>query len=271
MHGQLRKIYYLYRFGTFGLRQKPEFLVIGAQKAGSTSLYEYLVQHPLISAAKTKEVQYFSNLFINGERWYRSNFPFLWRQGMTGEATPYYLFHPLAPKRIHNYNPAMKIIVVLREPVKRAISHYYHAVSHGFESREIAEAFTNEECMVKEEEKKLCADPTFQSFKHQELSYVSRGFYAKQLDRYAHLFNADNLLILRSEDLFEDPLQVLMQTFTFLQVDASFIPKDLKAKNTGHYGDRDPGGIENIVQYLRDVYRAPNIDLKTRYGVGFDQ
>src|SRR5688572_4751100 len=104
----------------------PSFLIIGVQRGGTTSLYDYLVQHPRIAPAKRKEVHYFDIRYPNGPAWYRKQFSW-WlnvrRNVMTGEASPYYIFHPAVPDRVRETVPDAKLIVLLREPVARALSH----------------------------------------------------------------------------------------------------------------------------------------------------
>src|SRR2546423_13513556 len=126
----------LFRRLTHKIRIIPDFLIIGGQKCGTTSLYYYLIEHPNIAPAVRKQMHFFDNRFKKGFGWYKSNFPtifskwyktFLHKQKfVSGEATPYYLFHPLAASRVHQFLPDVKLIVLLRNPVNRAYSHYNH-------------------------------------------------------------------------------------------------------------------------------------------------
>src|SRR5690242_8679107 len=103
----------------------PHFLIIGAQRCGTTSLFEYLANHPEIVPPSVKKIHFFDSEYEKGEAWYRARFPVLENGFITGEATPYYLFHPRVPKRVRNWNPNVKLIVLLRNPVDRAYSHFY--------------------------------------------------------------------------------------------------------------------------------------------------
>ena len=134
----------LLRATTYPLRLLPDFLIIGTQRGGTTSLYNYLVEHPGIGAASIKEVHFFDTPhFKQGLAWYRGHFPSAFQRYyverslkhgfVTGEASPYYLFHPHAPKRVAGLMPQMKLIVMLRNPVDRAYSHYHHEVAGGHE------------------------------------------------------------------------------------------------------------------------------------------
>ena len=125
-----------FRMLTARLRGLPDFIIIGAMKTGSTSLYGFVVQHPAIAPAATKTLQYFFRNYKFGELWYRSNFPTnLQRYSfykktnqklISGEASPTYLFYPTVPSRMKKILPDVKLIVILRNPVDRAYSHYYH-------------------------------------------------------------------------------------------------------------------------------------------------
>src|SRR5947209_2592633 len=116
-------------------RGMPGFLIIGAQRCGTTSLYDDLVKHPSIATASQKEIHFFDLNFQKGIDWYQAQFPGLGQKGfITGEASPYYIFHPLAPKRILAAAPEIKLIVMLRNPVNRAYSHYQHEIKIGAEA-----------------------------------------------------------------------------------------------------------------------------------------
>src|SRR5690348_1015601 len=158
----------VYRGITSPLRLLPDFLIIGTQRGGTTSLYHYLQAHPCIGPASTKEVHFFDMRFHKGLAWYRGHFPsridqYAVEQAhghslVTGEATALYLFHPHAPKRVAEALPSVKLIVLLRNPVNRALSHYYHAVKHGQETLSFEEAIQGEEQRTAQEREKLLAD-----------------------------------------------------------------------------------------------------------------
>ena len=256
----------LWRISTSNYRSLPDFLVIGAQKGGSTSLYDYLIQHPEIYSATTKEVHFFSNLYGKGDAWYRAQFHWQKNGVITGEATPYYLFHPLAAPRIARLIPHVKIIVVLRDPVDRAISHYYHAVRHGFEHLSICDAIERSIVEFSQDEKTVMEGSY--SFNHQERSYGPRGLYAEQLSRYTKLFSSSQLLIIRSEDLFTAPAKMLKRLFRFLDVVSEFTPADLTPKNTRTDTKIEPQEREARAR-LESYFKEPNKRLAETYGVNF--
>ncbi len=157
-----------FRATTNPMRLMPDFIIIGAMRGGTTSLYSYLTEHPNIGPAYMKEVHFFDVYFHKGLPWYRAQFPStvqkyyterVQKQNfITGEASPYYLFHPHAPRRIARLLPHVKLIVQLRNPVSRAYSHYYHEVNGGHEKLSFAEAIDREEDRIGKETEKLARD-----------------------------------------------------------------------------------------------------------------
>jgi hypothetical protein len=210
-------------------RVLPDFVVIGAQKSGTTSLYRYLTAHPSIVGAATKEVHYFDVNHRRGVDWYRSNFPprrrlerltsRLGRRAMTGEASPYYLFHPHVPQRMHELLPDAKLIVLLRDPVERAISHHNHEVQDGFETLPLAEAIEAEERRLPRSPDVLARDePSPAAFSHRHHSYLSRGRYAEQLEVWFALYPRERFLIMESRELFDEPPAAVARTLAFLDL-----------------------------------------------------
>jgi len=224
---------------TASRRALPSFLIIGAQKSGTTSLFEYLSEHPRVAPPLRKEVHYFDSNFSRGEEWYRAFFPVLPRgQGsITGEATPYYLFHPLVPTRAAALMPDARLIVLLRDPVSRAFSHYQHAVRKGMESRSFADAVTDELRVIGAEHDRLLADPTYQSPVHQHRSFVTRGQYVEQLERWSAAYQRSQMLILESERLFSDAAGTYAQVLDFLTLPAHR-PSRFDAANKHTYASK---------------------------------
>jgi len=204
----------------------PDFVIIGAQKGGTTSLYAHLSRHPNVLPARRKEVHFFDNKFARGAGWYRRQFPsVLTRVGrrlrhgapvLAGEASPYYLFHPRAPERLRALLPGARLIVLLRNPVDRAYSQYWHRVRDGQETLSFEEALDREPERLAGEAERLRADPGYHSVNHQAYSYLARGVYVDQLVRWRALFPADRMLVLRGEDLFENPAKVYERVLRFL-------------------------------------------------------
>ena len=259
----------LFRRTTAGFRTSPDFLIVGAQKAGSTSLYDYMVQHPQIGSARIKEIHFFSRFYTKGFNWYKSNFPLGIEKKITGEATPYYLYHPLSAERIHFHLPNIKLIVVLREPVSRALSHYQHARKHGFENKPIMEALKCDLAKYEEYKKRIVEGENV--FEYQEKSYVTRGYYQQQLDRYYDLFDEKNILILQSTDLFSNSSETTKQAFEFLQLDATFTPNDLSVKNKGDVSLLDQRSRDEAKEWLEEHYQPFNKLLLEKYDIQFQE
>ena len=174
----------LWRSATAPVRTLPDFLIIGAQKCGTSFLYRFLVEHPHVKSAFVKEVHYFDLNFAKGNHWYRSNFPLQVRNTrtyITGEASPYYLFHPHAAKRASMVVPGAKLIILLRNPVDRAYSHCQHQVKRvGGETREtlmLEAAREAEERPLPGELSKIIEDEYYESLSHRIRSYLKRGIY----------------------------------------------------------------------------------------------
>lgn len=219
-----------YRTITSSIRLLPDFIIIGAQRGGTTSLYTYLGQHPQITLAAIKEIHFFDNNFRKGVAWYRTQFPSLIEKSIaknigkqnfiTGEASPYYLFHPHVPERVAQVVPGAKLIMLLRNPVDRAYSHYYHEVELGHEKLSFEEALAQEEARTHEECARIVADKRYRSYNHQHYTYLSRGIYANQLQRWLNLFPREQILVIKSEDFYADPDGIFQQTLAFLDVRA---------------------------------------------------
>jgi hypothetical protein len=231
---------------TAGQRVLPDFLVIGAQRAGTTTLYHYLVRHPqVMGAIGDKEVHHFDVRDVDGLRAYRAAFPRratvereARRAGgkvVVGEATPYYLFHPAVPERVRTALPDVRLIAVLRDPVERAWSHHRHETELGYDDLSFEEALDREEERLAGESERLLADPLATSFAHQHHSYVARGRYLEQIARWWHAFPRERLLLLRSEDLHRDPAGTMRAIAEHLDI-AAWSPSAWRSYNASSPG-----------------------------------
>jgi Sulfotransferase domain len=214
----LRNGVWAYGWVTSPFRPLPDFLVLGAQKAGTTALYEYLRRHPQISGPSWKEVSFFDRHWARGESWYRGNFPNVARtRGKhVGEASPSYVFHPLAPQRVEEVVPEARLIVLVRNPVDRALSQYNHEVALGREPLPFEEALDAEEERLRGEQERMAADPRYFSREWWSHTYKARGRYAEQLERWLAVFPREQLLVLPSDDLGSDPARTHAQVLEFL-------------------------------------------------------
>jgi hypothetical protein len=214
---------------TASARMTPSFLIVGAQRCGTTSMYKTLSQHPLVlPAVLHKGAHYFDTGYGHGPAWYRGHFPLLAtarraapspdRLPVTGESSPYYMFHPLAGQRIAADLPGVKLLVLLRDPVERAYSAHTHETARGFETEPFERALELEPVRLAGEEARLVADPTYQSHSHQHHAYVTRGRYADQLRRLEGLFGRDRIHVVDSQRFFTDPEPVFAEVVDFLGI-----------------------------------------------------
>jgi len=216
------------RIITAPIRVEPDFLIIGAQKAGTTSLYIYLTSHPQIKFAFTKEVQFFDSNFHKGFLWYRSFFHtkiykyfmkiLFSRTIITGEASPYYVLHPKVAQRVYKKLPNIKIIILLRNPIDRAFSQYFHSVNKGKENLTFVEAIKLEEKRIKDEYEKLKKYERYKSADFPGFAYKFRGIYINQLKAWYELFPKNQIFIINSQDLFKKPDSVMISLYKFLGV-----------------------------------------------------
>jgi Sulfotransferase domain len=214
----LRNAVWTYGRATASARPLPDFLIIGAQKAGTTALYAYLRRHPAITGPSWKEVSYFDRHYGRGEAWYRGNFPnrVRARGKLVGEASPSYIFHPLGPERVKALVPEARLVALVRHPVDRALSHYNHEVALGREPLRFEDALDAEEDRLRGEGERLAADPSYFSRAWWSHAYKSRGRYAEQLERWLAAFPREQLLILPSEDLGGEPERTHARVLDFL-------------------------------------------------------
>ena len=212
----LRAPVWAFGTATARLRPLPDFLILGAQKAGTTALYAYLRRHPDITGPSWKEVSYFDRQYRRGTAWYRGNFPLRSGDHIVGEASPSYLFHPQAPERVARLLPDARLIALLRDPVERAYSHYQHEVALGREELPFEEALEREDERMAGELERMQADPSYFSHAWWNHTYLARGRYAEQLERWYERVPADRLLVLSNEELAAQPADTYARVLGFL-------------------------------------------------------
>jgi hypothetical protein len=262
----------LRRYGeiTVGLRRGPDFVIIGAKRGGTTSLYNYVLEHPFIhplfpGRIHLKGVHYYDSNYTRGLRWYRSHFPLqaggrhLARPGITsaiaGEASPYYLFHPLAAERLARDFPDVRIIVVLRDPVERAYSHWKERTHHGGETLTFEKALEAEESRLAGEAERIVAEPGYRSVEHENHSYLAQGRYLDMLPRWFALFGRDQFHIAASEDFYAEPESQVNQIWKF----AGLPPARLASRIRHNYlpaPDIRPETRQRLQQALADHNRG---------------
>jgi hypothetical protein len=256
----LEKGDFFFRRTTRQWRVLPDFLIVGAQKCGTSSLYRNLIKHPSVIPAFEKEIYFFNTKhFRKGVNWYRAYFPLLpykycvtqigKRDFLTGEATPGYMFHPHAPRRISELLPDVKIIVLLRNPVDRAYSHYYHEVRKNRERASFEDAIKMEEERLRGEFDKIIKNENYHSSNYVHCSYLARGIYVEQLERLHQYFKKEHILILRSEDFFKDAQASFEQVLRFLDLPGWQL-KDFKKAHVGSYPKMDAAIRSRLLNYF---------------------
>lgn len=188
-------------------------MICGTQKGGTTTLQSYLSGHPEICMAGIKGTHFFDTeeYFSKGEpdySIYQMQFQPSAEHVRIGEATPIYMYWEPAMERIRDYNPNMQLIVLLRNPITRAHSNWNMSVEKGHEKLSFSEG-------LKMEEERINASKPLQN---RRFSYVDRGFYSRQLKHIWKFIPKDQVLVLKSEEFYQDPRRTLDQACDFLQV-----------------------------------------------------
>ncbi len=266
------------RYGalTANWRPLPDFLILGTKRGGSTSAWRYLIQHPQVMPMVTrwehlKSPHYFYWHYDKGQEWYRGHFPSvaartaaerrIGKHVITGESSPYYLFDPRVPYRVAHDLPDSRFIVLLRDPVKRAYSHYWERVDNGVEPLPFEQALAAEPERVDGEWERMLADPYYYSRRHDWYTYRERGVYAPQLRRWFEAVGRDRVLVLVSEDMYADEQAVMGRMADFLGIDQVPVP-DTTQHN---YRPSEPMAPD-VQAELREYYRAHNAELAELLG-----
>jgi hypothetical protein len=268
-------------------RPLPDFLLIGAKRGGTTSMFHHLLAHPRVIGlfpsarrlplrSERKGCHYFDARFDAGGWWYRTNFPsrpyrslVARRTGgpvLTGEATPYYLFHPHAAMRAKAVLPRGRIIVLLRDPVDRAYSHYNEQRRRGHEDlTTFEEAVRAEPWRLEGEHERLVHDPTATSFAHEHQSYLTQGRYLEALEPWLRAFPVEQVHIVRSEDMYADTQSTYDQVLDFLGLPHYVLP-NLGPLN----GTSSPPLPVGLRERLAAELAPYNAALEARLGRSFD-
>ncbi|NEQ36422.1 MAG: tetratricopeptide repeat protein [Okeania sp. SIO3I5] len=220
-------------YGNFHHLGHPNFIIIGSQKSGTTSLENYISQHPQVLPAIKKETHFWSGKFHRGIDWYLAHFPPIPKSKnfITGEATPNYLVTDEVPERIYSLLPSIKLLVILRNPVDRAFSQYHHWQRLNWEDRSFEVAINQELEILKTTPKQPQGDR-----KYWQLSgnYIGRGVYIEFMQKWMAVFPREQFLILRGEDLYERSDDTMKQVFNFLGLPEYKLAK-YKKLNSGSY------------------------------------
>jgi hypothetical protein len=256
-------------------RLLPEFVIIGAAKCGTTSLYGWLSEHPFVAPASTKEVHYFDYNHYRGVDWYRSHFPLErdralfeaenGRPFLCGEASPSYISHYWAPQRLARLLPDAKVIVALRDPVDRAYSQFQMSRREGEEDLESFEQATAaEEERLRFEKARAMSDKRYNSWAIGCWSYLMRSRYAEQLERWFEVFPRDRFHFVTLEQLSSEPQRTLDGVHEFLGLPAKQ-HEHLPRLHTAEYESMPP----DVRARLTDYFRPHNDRLYELVGTDF--
>jgi len=255
MSYKLRKI-----SAALGYCSKPDFIIIGAQKAGTTALYFMLKGHSLVAGANSKEIHYFDN-----DEWYSRKklyeyhahfqLPYkMKRNSLFFEATPSYLYHPRVAKRLYDYNPNLRLIVVLRDPAFRALSAwtmYHHHFKTGHQKylhddRSFSEA-------IAEDLKNIDADNYYSNHK----GYIKRGLYYEQIKEYLNYFNPGQILIIDYNELKNHVSETVKKICNFLNIPVENLHVEVLNKSKGE----SKNSYLTEIEMLKEFYLPHNKKL----------
>lgn len=245
---------------TCAVRMVPDFIVVGAQRAGTTSLFSLLAEHPQVRRpAFSKGIGYFDLNYHRRDAWYRGHFPVRGlaelRTRRTGtartfESSGYYMFHPLAAGRIARDLPDARIVMMLRDPVERAASAHAHEFARGFETVPSFEAALNlEEERLAGEAERMVADPRYESYAHRHHAYLARGRYIEQIRRFEAEGLAERLVVIDADAFFADQARVFLELQVALGLKPWNPPEVLKL-NPRRRSAMEPGLRKRLREYF---------------------
>ena len=262
-----------YRNLTSSSRVLPDFIIIGAGRAGTTALYTYLIQHPSIITASTDndapvaDLHFFEYMISDKISWYKSHFPRKSKNSfVTGEFTSTYMYHKKVPERIFNLIPKIKLIVILRNPIDKAYSTYnqqshFNEVTSSFEETIKAEFARID--LIKNHIEYTNNNPNFDNYV--EYNIIRHGIYFNYLEKWFKIFPKKQIFVVDSNELENVPQQTLNKVFEFLNLSPHEIP-NLAKVNIGKYSPM----TESTRQSLIEFYKPHNAKLNNLLGTNFD-
>ena len=265
-----------YALGTAPLRPYPDYLIVGAKRGGTTSLHNYLLRHPGVlglfpQVRGKKSTDFFFASTERGDAWYRSHFhttPYrsvvqrrLGYRPLGGEASPYYIWDPRLAPRIKETVPDVKAILLLRDPVERAWSHYWERRVNGVEPLSFLDALDAEDGRTSGELDRMMADPDYHSDAYDFYTYRQRGLYLPQIKNWLDSFPADQLLVLVSEEMYADPQAAFDRVCGFLGLPVAELGPQKQ------YNSSSDGGIDPAARArLSEFFAGPNAELAAFLG-----
>lgn len=249
-----------------GKMNKPGAIIIGCQRCGTTSLWNYLSEHPDILPCDVKETYYFNRYYNKGKEWYESHFPAATKEGQIAlEATPFYFYHEPTAKRIYDtYGNDIKFIVMMRNPIERAYSHFKLNMKRKKAGDRVKhELLTAFEDGLQMEHIRL-KDKGPDTYEQFMFSYINKGEYAKQVQRWFEIFKPENFLFVKSESMFDNTQRVYSAIVKFLGLEKHKLRKKL-AYNSTKKGRMDP----KTRKLLSDHFKPHNKELYKILGIDF--
>lgn len=236
----------------------PEFVIIGAQRSGTTSLFDALMHHSRVTVPTRREVHYFDLNYWRGRRWYLRRFrrpPGMW----SGESSPYYLYHPAVPARLARDLPAARLIVLVRDPIERAWSQHQHNLATGRDELPFVEALAAERSRIDGQRPPRRAR---HRVAHRDHAYAARGDYVRQLDRWVDAVGRDRLLVVPSARLYQQPTQTHEAVLRHLGLPVEPLPAP--------HRHRSPEVLSaSVRRQVAPFFPYDEAELFERYGVSY--
>lgn len=252
----------------------PDFLIIGAARCGTTSLYDYLIQHPYVGKSLTKQIHFFDRYYDRKISWYKVCFPFIWekfyiekllkKKFACGEATAHYMTHPLATKKAFETVPNAKIIVMLRNPADRAYSHYQMEKANHNEELSFEESIEQENTRIAGEFEKMLNNENNSGINYPHRSYIKSGEYYDQIKRWMGYYPKERFLFIKSEDFNKNPSKIYNQVLEFLGLQ----PYKLQTYEKIHKRDYEKMNSETRKKLL-EYFKPFNEKLYSLTGINF--
>ena len=256
-------------------RVMPDFIIIGAARCGTTSLYNYLIQHPCIYTAAAKEPGFFGPTYNAGILWYKAHFPSIFykfyikwqtkQDFLTGEGSTIYLLDQRAPKRVFEKISNVKLIVLLRNPMDRAYSNYNYQVMEKREKRSFNQAIEDELKISNSDNIRLTEYEHNEMMIQKAYSYLNPGIYVDQLTNWLEFFPKEQFLIIKTEEFNARPKKTLEHVFEFLGI-PNYSIANLEKQHVGSYEPMD----SKTRQRLIDFYKSHNSRLRDLLGIEWD-
>ena len=279
-NSSFKKIYRVIKYGliqrnfkyfTSSIRVLPSFIIVGAVRCGTTSLYYNICEHSSVLPASYDEIGFFDSNYELGINWYKSMFPTKFKIKkiesktgicITGEDTPFYFWDKKSIERIKKDIPKIKLIILLRNPIDRAYSNYHLGVRLGSESLSF-------EGSIKKEIELLEKNNDFESDKIEKFlrprSYIAKGLYYQQIKNWYEVFSKNQILVISTENLEINPHQTLEQVFNFLGIPNEKI-QNIQNRKVGNYQKMN----ENTREYLKKLFQPHNEKLFKILGREFE-